>query len=462
MIISPLVTGSFTFKDITPPTTSINPTGSAWTNVDILFTLTCTPAGSPCSTTLYKIINDGELCTGGVFSAGLSGTVTCPANTVCQKRVCYYSNDTSCNTEDIKTSNVFLIDKAPPTALLTQPSGGWTTLSSIPVAWSGSDSGTGTIASFNVQSTTSWADGTNRLPWADWYSGPGSSATFSGALNNYTYYFQVRATDSVGNIGAYSAERNISVDLEKPSIIPVVINDPANSRITIGSSAWDGVSGIYNHSITCFVIYPDMTLFQQCSAGAAPFGGISTCQLPSPIEYTQDTEITCTLWARDRAGNEHSTGAFFSPLTEHPLIVFVEHSAFINIGETYHARVYVRNLKSSSDMINISIGGTYPEDYVTFLQSSIIAYMSPDKRNITVALNSYEQRILNIKVVSADTEQYTLGVFASSNKYNIQDSDTMNISIGFPASFPGIELLSIAALLSLSCFAYFRHLRKPK
>jgi hypothetical protein len=461
MLLSP-VAGSFTFKDITPPTTSIDPDGAAWRSTDVPFTFTCTPAGSPCSATYYKIKDDASACTPddktGFSLASPPLSVSCLDGEACQKRVCFYSNDTSGNTEITRTSNLFQIDKAAPTASLSQPPAGWTNQNSIPVAWTGSDSGIGTIASFNVQSRSSWAeDGSSPTTW-DWYSGTGTSGTFSPALDNHTYYFQVRATDGVGNTGAYSAERSISVDAELPNISYSVNEDVVNSIITISSSAWDSISGIYNHTISCTVINPDSTIFVQC-AQAAQFGGISTCQTPQ-VSYTQETELNCTMRAQDRAGNVYSTGIFFSPLTDHPLIVFVEHSAFMNIGETYHARVYVRNLKSSPDMINISLGGTYPKDFVTFLESSIITYMSPDK--ITVSLNAYEQRIINIKVVSADTEQYDLRILGFSQKYSINDSDTMNITVGFPASFPGIDLLSIATILSLSCFAYFRHLRKPK
>ncbi len=105
--------------DKTAPTTSITPNGHSWTNQDVSFTLTCSDSGgSGCSTTYYKIINYGETCGTTGYVAGTSGTVTCASESVCKKRVCYYSLDNAGNQEDVKISDFFHIDKQKPNITL--------------------------------------------------------------------------------------------------------------------------------------------------------------------------------------------------------------------------------------------------------------------------------------------------------------------------------------------------------
>ncbi|MCJ7816308.1 MAG: fibronectin type III domain-containing protein, partial [Candidatus Aenigmarchaeota archaeon] len=343
LIVSPLVTGSFTFKDVIPPATTINPNGASWTNANIPFTLACTDTGGgSCQATYYKVIDDGQPCGAG-FSSGLSGTVTCPAGSVCRKRVCYYSTDTAGNTESTKTSNIFQIDKASPSAWLTQPSATWTNLSSFTVSWSGSDgSGTG-ISNYNVQYNSTWADGIPVSGWADWLPQTSlTSVNFGPSQNNYTYYFRVNATDNVGNAGPYSAERSISIDTELPNVSYTVNDDKINSIIRIDSVAWDNVSGIFNHTITCIVTNPSSTIFVQCPQ-AGPFGRISTCQTPQ-ISYSDETEINCEIRAQDRAGNLYSRNIFFASAASNLIMKLYEHNIFISLGETYHIRIQLRNV----------------------------------------------------------------------------------------------------------------------
>ncbi|TET75635.1 MAG: hypothetical protein E3J56_00155 [Candidatus Aminicenantes bacterium] len=103
--------------DNTPPITTISPNGKDWVNYDVGFTLTCADeiGGSGCQTTEYKIIDTSQTCNTSGLTAGTSGTVTCPANQACRKKVCFRSIDNANNPEDIKTSNLFKIDKAAPT-----------------------------------------------------------------------------------------------------------------------------------------------------------------------------------------------------------------------------------------------------------------------------------------------------------------------------------------------------------
>ncbi len=98
--------------DFNPPSTTISPDGHSWTKSDVSFTLSCSDGGSGCGTTYYKIINNGDSCPAvGSYTSGTTGTVSCPAGSACQKRVCYYSVDNVGNVEAVHQSNVFYIDK---------------------------------------------------------------------------------------------------------------------------------------------------------------------------------------------------------------------------------------------------------------------------------------------------------------------------------------------------------------
>lgn len=103
------------YRDLVPPVTTISPDGMSWTGQDVPFTLACTDVGGSCQTTYYKIIDGSQNCGTSGFSTGATGSVACASGSACIKRVCYYSRDDSGNQESNKTSNIFRIDKQPPT-----------------------------------------------------------------------------------------------------------------------------------------------------------------------------------------------------------------------------------------------------------------------------------------------------------------------------------------------------------
>jgi len=336
------------------------------------------------------------------------------------------------------------------------------------VLWSCTDpSG---ISTYNLEYNVTHTNGSPDTPWTLLYSGSLTQyIAFAPAptANNHTYYFHVNATDNEGNKGGYSANVSTTFDNEAPNISYVLNDDTVNKRITLASSAWDNVSGIFNHTITCIVTNPPLgqpsSVFVQCRQ-ANPFGGISN-QIESGTEpcwtnisYEEGTEINCGIDAKDWAGNTYQIPPgtiYYTSVIDNPLIVFVEHNILISIGETYHARAYVRNLKPVPDNINISLGGTYPSSLIKFLNSSIITYMSPDRRNVSVSLHPYEQRILYIEIVSTDDDKYDMTAFARSENFGI-DSDMMTILIVFPAAFTGIELLSAVMLVIASALLYWK------
>lgn len=104
------VSGTWSYDQ--PPRTVITPNGGDFTGQnETSYTLTCYSDGGPaCNKTYYKIINDGEACGSTGFTDGTGGKVTCPFGSVCNKRVCFYSNNDKGLSETINTSNIFHLE----------------------------------------------------------------------------------------------------------------------------------------------------------------------------------------------------------------------------------------------------------------------------------------------------------------------------------------------------------------
>jgi hypothetical protein len=99
-----------------------------------------------------------------------------------------------------------VVDGTPPSASMTRP-GSWTLADALPVAWSGTDGGSG-VVSYDVRYQA--AAGTNgfgsyRAP-SSWQHTAATSASLGG-VRGTEYCFSARATDGVGNVGAWSAPR---------------------------------------------------------------------------------------------------------------------------------------------------------------------------------------------------------------------------------------------------------------
>jgi len=310
------------------------------------------------------------------------------------------------------------------------------------------------IDAYNVQRKVTWSSGLLVSDWAPWLSDVGyTSAEFTPAANNQTYYFRVNATDKNGNIGYWSAPASTTFDNESPVIASSGSNDGVSHKFTVHSAAWDNVSGISKHTINCTITNPEGSKNVDCPE-ADRFGGISSCST-EPIGYNEHTVITCALKAKDRAGNEKTREIYFSPGTEHPLAEFLEHAVFISMGDIHHARIYVRNLNSSWDEVTVSLEGTYPDGLAKFVDSPL-ATRTSDGKNVTVPLDAYEQKTLYVGITSTDAGDYTLGLMAKSKNFPLTDSDEMKITVGFSTAFPGIGAASILMLVALSAFAYWK------
>lgn len=393
--------------------------------------------------------NDARVSCGYVTDC--SGYQTC---------VVSLSSDTNAHVSDCSKyglklcCNSSIVDNTPPSATMgpldTWVNGGFT------VSFSGDDGPIGSgISMYNIQNRITMSDGSLVQDWTEWLQTASASAAFMPTANNQTYQFRASATDKAGNTGGYSAPVSTTFDSDLPNI-DYAVAEPANKKFMITSNAWDGVSGISSHNISCTVTNPVSEISVRGCPAASPFGGISSCQISKPISYTEETEINCDIMAKDMSGNTYSTGVFFAPSAEHPLVAFPERTAFISIGETYHANVHVRNLKPGQDIVSISLSGIYPKGFATFEDSPHITWISPDRRNITVPLRPYERKTLHIKIISTDVGEYDMNVFAGSQNFGLTDYDSMDLTIGFPAAFTGIEFLSVLTIIVASVLIYWK------
>lgn len=118
------------------------------------------------------------------------------------------------------TSNVTVTDDiTPPTAAMSSFPGPFTMSSIVPIAWSGSDSGSG-VATFDVRYQRAGFNGTFGA-WvypSGWQAtGQLSTTSTSLALGN-NYCFQVRATDYAGNVGTWSLSKCIAAVADDTSL----------------------------------------------------------------------------------------------------------------------------------------------------------------------------------------------------------------------------------------------------
>ncbi|MBV9369296.1 MAG: hypothetical protein JO074_05670, partial [Frankiales bacterium] len=98
------------------------------------------------------------------------------------------------------------VDAIAPTTVVTRPAA-WTLVRAIPIAWSGSDSESG-VASYDVRYQSAGgtaAFGSFRYP-SGWQHTTATSGSVTGNLG-LEYCFGARATDLVGNVGTWSANR---------------------------------------------------------------------------------------------------------------------------------------------------------------------------------------------------------------------------------------------------------------
>ena len=91
-------------------------------------------------------------------------------------------------------------DCLPPTSSV-EPLAPWVATTSFTVTWAGRDTWSG-IAAYDVQARDGYEGA-----WSDWLTNTiAASGTFTGGVHGHTYFFRVRARDTLGNQESYVAE----------------------------------------------------------------------------------------------------------------------------------------------------------------------------------------------------------------------------------------------------------------
>lgn len=142
------------------------------------------------------------------------------------------------------------IDTVPPSVTITGfPL--WENETSFAVSWQGSDALSG-ISTYFVE----YKDTNEGVVVRDWTSlghveKPETAIPFTGAANNHTYFFRVKANDSAGNMGSFLEVRNVTMDFDLPtcslSNLPTWVN--GSGSLTVSWSGEDIGSGISYYTI---------------------------------------------------------------------------------------------------------------------------------------------------------------------------------------------------------------------
>jgi hypothetical protein len=103
-------------------------------------------------------------------------------------------------------------DLVAPVSTMLQPAARWTLSTSVPVAWSASDTGSG-VANYDVARRAGAWNGSLPLGSTIWLAATTAKSKSIAGVTGSTYCWKVRARDQATNTGAYSSERCTAVPL---------------------------------------------------------------------------------------------------------------------------------------------------------------------------------------------------------------------------------------------------------
>jgi hypothetical protein len=176
------------------------------------------------------------------------------------------------------------------------------------------------------------------------------------------------------------------------------------------------------------------------------------------IPYGENTIIRYRIWVKDRAGNVNTTsdtdGWYF--IATHRTANFVTRRVYISLGQSYNMRVQVRNLENEFDTITLVLGGDYHlAEFLDVTDEGVT--VSGDGKSLDVGLNPGEERTFYVRIMSSEVteEPQSLTLTATSELLGGEsDSDQALITVGYPASFPGLSpwAAMILVLASLGIF----------
>ncbi len=462
--------------ETTPPSASIiiNNGNSYTSSPDVTLSLTYSDSQSGIDKCSY--MNDGE---------SWSSWEDCQATkswTLRQEdgsRTVYYRvRDLAGNINNSEYDSIFL-DTTPPTSNVDALPA-WMNSSVFNVSWQGDDSGGSGVKCFDVQWCDSTKDCSQDSEWKYIEYNPGSYTDCTSLryadFNQYstdvttgvTYYFRSRARDNLDNLGSYppapGSETETTADLaadDPPQILATgaydqygrpldgVISQKDITTVTLFSNTTDFVSGI-EHNIIHYWITTDTENYYIYDCGSAnPWGGYSNCTVDIP--YTEDMLIQYQVEVVDRAGNHMFSDYFY--IVSHRLANFVGSAVYTDIGKDALAKIQVRNLNEFRDTIYLNLTD-YP--LARFENSTDADNISADGRHMNVTLDKKQNTVFFVRIPSTDLGDYRLTLNAVSlTDNNVSDSDQITITIGTPASFPGLSDWAAMLMVSLAAVVVF-------
>ena len=212
---------SYIAIDKTPPITTDN-SDTSWHGENLNITLTPYDATSGINHTYY-CIDETDSC--NPTTLGIIVNITCPASSICQKYVRYYSTDMADNNESTKTSNLVKIDR-------TYPIIGQTTTSGFSISGN-YIKGAGKVIGGTIIDTNGAGLDTNSCEYTtdgfSWY--PGTYVTNHCESGDITvtdgtiYSFNTRIEDTLGRLATGIATINYTGDTLSPTVGNTTISD---------------------------------------------------------------------------------------------------------------------------------------------------------------------------------------------------------------------------------------------
>jgi hypothetical protein len=206
---------SFTVVSGSKVHTLITPNGTEWVAHDVNFMLKCMMDNKPCGEeykTYYAIAEKDDHCSAILqMQEGGYGSIECPLNSTCEKKVCYYSASTLF-AEPVKESMLFKIDKEAPDISYDSPP----EVTNMPVSieFLCKDKGTGCAElSYKV----------NNGMWIH--------ATKLELFESGNYSVEVRASDGLNNVA--TKRFSFTIDRSKPDPPEGLIVVPLDQNVLV-------------------------------------------------------------------------------------------------------------------------------------------------------------------------------------------------------------------------------------
>ena len=338
-----------------------------------------------------------------------------------------------------------LIDAGPTTG--TVCTGGWTSWFYV-------------IDNFTADTTECYAEDScvgDTCYYEAFFGGTGEDASgtpyYEDIHSGQIYDFSVWSTDNAGNVEPHAAADPV-VDIDKPLFVYDVVDNMGNSikdsglitaamsYVNITTTAWDDHSGVFQHQLE-FCRNTDPCIIDTAGPGA-PWGG--TTDIIRKIDVGMDTVVRFRMLVQDNAGNWNSSVWYY--ISSHQLSNFLLHELYLSLGQHYDMRVQVRNMDTAYDNVTINLTG-YGMAYFLDTTDGVI---SPDKRGIKVGLYPHESKEIMVRILTSTVraEPYQLNMTAESAISATTDADTVLITVGYPAAFPGLSAYSLALVVIVS------------